>query len=86
MTAEPQVVLTSHDRWLDVADYDVESHVIGDVRHLGDVGELRQLPVTGKFGTTGPERLIVRFDRRDARLLIGFERHPELGNRACVSI
>lgn len=79
MTAAHQVTLTSHDRWLDVADYDVESHVIGDVRHFDDADELKRLTVTGKFGTTGPQRLIVRLDRRDARLLVGFERQPEFG-------
>ncbi len=73
------MTLTSHDRWLDVADYDVEMHTIGDIRHLADAGELKRLAITGKFGTTGSERLIVRFDRRDVRLLIGFERQPELG-------
>lgn len=77
--AERRVTLTSHDRWLDVANYDIESHAIGDIRHLDDADELKRLAVTGQFGTTGTERLTLRFDRRESRLLVGFERQPELG-------
>ena len=60
------MTLTSHDRWLDVADYDVEMHTIGDIRHLADavqrtiVGQRDRMPVVAQQRTA----LGARTDRK----------------------
>lgn len=69
------IILLSHDRWYEVADYDTAARTILDVYRLErDASEVANC---GNFGTLGEERLIVRAER-PANIVVGFERAPEI--------
>jgi len=68
------IKLQSHDRWYEIADYDMEKRTI--IRVYEPEVEADSAALSGHFGSLGKERLIVRVQRPD-QILVGFEGEQE---------
>ena len=68
------IQLHSHDRWYEIADYDVDSRTI--VRVYRPEVEAYAVKTSGDFGSIGGERLVVRVQHPE-QILVGFEGDQE---------
>lgn len=66
--------LLSHDRWYEMAQYDLSTRTIIDISRPNI--EISELPRSGNFGTIGEQRLIVRATGPQG-MAVGFEQEPE---------
>ena len=69
------IKLHSHDRWHEIADYDMEERSITRV-YEPEVAAY-SVATAGHFGSLGQDRLIVRIQRPN-QILVGFEGEQEI--------